>query len=72
MINIVFLFFLFLHSKMLSELAAWEPRTFEALALTAREKAAQGASFGYHEQTADNKVYYSNDETQQSNQQGQR
>lgn len=56
------------YSKMLAELAAWEPRTFEALALTAREKAAQGASFGYHEQTADNKVCYHNDETEQSQQ----
>lgn len=56
---------MFIYSKMLAELAVTEPRTFEALVLTAREKAAQSASFGYHEQTADNKVTYYHDETEQ-------
>lgn len=51
---------------MLSELAAWEPRTFEALALTSREKAAQDGMLGLHERNFENNVYFYNDEKKQN------
>ena len=48
--------------KSLADLAAWEPKSFESLALIARERAAQDGLRGLHEIDADNRVVYSNDE----------
>lgn len=51
--------------KTLADLAAWEPRTFEALALTSRERAAQDGLRNLDEKNYDNKVTYYNDETKE-------
>lgn len=48
--------------KSLADLAAWEPKTFEALAMVARERAAQDGLRGLHEKDADNRVVYATDE----------
>lgn len=54
--------FCFRSSKSLADLAAWEPKSFEALAMIARERAAQDGLRGLHEKEADNRVVYSTDE----------
>lgn len=54
--------FCFRSSKSLADLAAWEPKSFEALAMIAREKAAQDGLRGLHEKDADNRVVYCTDE----------
>lgn len=46
----------------MADLAAWEPKTFESLAMIAREKAAQDGLRGLHEKDSDNRVFYSTDE----------
>lgn len=51
---------------MLADLAAWEPRTFEALALASREKAAHDSMLGLHERDFQNNVYFHNDEKKQN------
>lgn len=51
-----------IYRKSLADLAAWEPKSFESLALIARERAAQDGLRGLHEKDADNRVVYSNDE----------
>lgn len=48
--------------KVLADLAAWEPKSFESLAMIARERAAQDGLRGLHEKQADNRVVYSTDE----------
>lgn len=50
------------YRKSLADLAAWEPKSFESLAMIARERAAQDGLRGLHEKNADNRVFYSNDE----------
>lgn len=52
--------------KTLADLAAWEPRTFESLALISREKAAQDALHGLHEKEAKNNVYFHNEDSKQN------
>lgn len=52
----------FTYSKSLADLAAWEPKSFESLAMIARERAAQDGLRGLHEKNADNRVFYSTDE----------
>lgn len=58
---IAFLFF-FTCSKVLADLAAWEPKSFESLAMIARERAIQDGLRGVHEKSADNRVVYATDE----------
>lgn len=43
-------------------MAAWEPKTFESLAMIARERAVQDGLRGVHEKHVDNRVVYYNDE----------
>lgn len=50
------------YSKVLADLAAWEPKSFESLAMVARERAIQDGLRGVHEKNADNRVVYSTDE----------
>lgn len=52
----------FSNRKSLADLAAWEPKSFESLAMIARERAAQEGLRGIHETSADNRVVYYNDE----------
>lgn len=47
---------------MLADLAAWEPKSFESLALIARERAIQDGIQGVLQENADNRVVYSTDE----------
>lgn len=47
---------------MLADLAAWEPKSFESLAMVARERAIQDGLRGVHEKYADNRVVYAADE----------
>lgn len=49
-------------SKVLADLAAWEPKSFESLAMIARERAIQDGLRGVHEKNGDNRVVYSTDE----------
>lgn len=51
---------------MLADLAAWEPRTFESLALVSRETAARNAMRGLHEKEVENNVYFHNEESKQN------
>lgn len=46
----------------MADLAIWEPKTFESLALIARERAIQDGLYGVNESAADNRVFYHNDE----------
>lgn len=46
----------------MADLAAWEPKTFESLAMIARERAAQDGLRGLHEVNADNRVFFFTDE----------
>lgn len=55
----------FYSRKSLADLAAWEPKTFESLAMIARERAAQDGLRGVHNKNADNRVYYFTDEQKQ-------
>lgn len=52
----------FICRKSLADLAAWEPKTFESLAMIARERAAQDGLRGLHEVNTDNRVFFSTDE----------
>lgn len=54
--------FIISSSKSLADLAAWEPKSFESLAMIARERAAQDGLRGLHEKEADNRVVYYTDE----------
>lgn len=45
----------------MADLAAWEPRTFEALARISREKAGE-IGVNMNEKALDNDVYYYNNE----------
>lgn len=49
---------------MLADLAAWEPKSFESLAMIARERAIQDGLRGVHEKNHDNRVVYATDEQQ--------
>lgn len=57
----------YFYSKALADLAAWEPKTFESIALVARERITQDGLWGINEKSTDNKVYYFNDKEYQSN-----
>lgn len=46
----------------MADLAIWEPKSFESLAMIARERAAQDGLRGLNEKNADNRVFYYNDE----------
>lgn len=46
----------------MADLAAWEPKSFESLAMIARERAAQDGLRGLHEKNTDNRVFFSTDE----------
>lgn len=52
------------YRKSLADLAAWEPKSFESLAMIARERAALDGLRGLHEKNADNRVVFSTDEQQ--------
>lgn len=52
----------FFNRKSLADLAAWEPKSFESLAMVAREKALQDGLSGVHERNANNHVVYYTDE----------
>lgn len=51
-----------LNSKSLAELAIYEPKTFESLAMIARERCIQDGIYGVNEKQHDNRVYFYNDE----------
>lgn len=48
--------------KSLADLAIWEPKSFESLAMIARERAVQDGLYGINEKDADNRVFYYNNE----------
>lgn len=51
------------HRKTLADLAIWEPKSFEALALIARERGVQDGLRGIHEHGhQDDRVVYANNE----------
>lgn len=53
---------LLVFSKSLADLAIWEPKTFEALTMIARDRALCDGMWGVDEKNADNRVYYHTDE----------
>lgn len=46
----------------MADLAIWEPKSFESLAMIARERGIQDGLYGINEKDADNRVVYYNDE----------
>lgn len=51
------------YSKVLADLAMWEPKTFESLAMVARDRAIQDEAWGVNEpQNEGNRVVYYDDE----------
>lgn len=46
----------------MADLAIWEPKSFESLAMVARERAIQDGLRGVHEKDVDNRVYFYQDE----------
>lgn len=48
--------YFYFYSKVLADLAIWEPKTFEAIVNTCRQRAVEDRILGINETSTDNKV----------------